>query len=57
MFGWFPGSPLANLAQFNVSGDGLRFGFLDASTGVFLNALESIGETNVVASPRHALPQ
>jgi type IV pilus assembly protein PilQ len=46
------GSPLANLAQLNLSGDGLRFGFLDSSTAVFINALETIGETNVVASPR-----
>jgi type IV pilus assembly protein PilQ len=46
------GSPLANLAQFNLNGDGLRFGFLDSSTAVFINALETIGETNVVASPR-----
>lgn len=46
------GSPLANLAQFNLNGEGLRFGFLDASTALFINALETIGETNVVASPR-----
>jgi type IV pilus assembly protein PilQ len=46
------GSPLSNLAQLNLNGDGLRFGFLDASTGVFINALETIGETNVVAAPR-----
>lgn len=46
------GSPLANLASMNLTGDGLRFGFLDASTGVFINALETIGETNVVAAPR-----
>lgn len=46
------GAPLANLASMNLNGDGLRFGFLDASTGVFINALETIGETNVVAAPR-----
>lgn len=46
------GAPLANLASMNLNGDGLRFGFLDASTAVFINALETIGETNVVASPR-----
>lgn len=46
------GSPLSNLAQFNLNGEGLRFGFLDASTSVFINALETVGETNVVAAPR-----
>lgn len=46
------GSPLAQLGDFELDGDGLRFGFLDASTAVFINALETIGETNVVAAPR-----
>jgi type IV pilus assembly protein PilQ len=46
------GSSMSNLAQVNLTGDGLRFGFLDASTGAFINALETIGETNVVAAPR-----
>ena len=31
---------------------GLKFGFLDQSMAVFLNALESIGDTNVIATPR-----
>jgi hypothetical protein len=31
---------------------GLNFGFLDASLSVFIDALEKIGDTNVIASPR-----
>src|SRR5690606_38396753 len=46
------GSPLAQLSDFEPDGDGLRFGFLGASTAVFTNAPETIGETNVVAAPR-----
>jgi type IV pilus assembly protein PilQ len=45
------GKPLTDLAQMSFDG-GLKFGFLDSSLGVFINALESIGDTNVIASPR-----
>ncbi|MHC4180829.1 MAG: secretin and TonB N-terminal domain-containing protein, partial [Planctomycetota bacterium] len=31
---------------------GLKFGFLDDNLGVFVNALESMGDTNVIATPR-----
>jgi type IV pilus assembly protein PilQ len=45
------GSPPAALTDFKLDG-GLKFGFLDSNLGAFLNALESIGDTNVVANPR-----
>jgi type IV pilus assembly protein PilQ len=45
------GTPLANLANLDISKGGLKVGFLDSSLGVFLTALETIGDTNVVASP------
>jgi type IV pilus assembly protein PilQ len=31
---------------------GLKFGFLDSTLGAFLDALEQIGDTNVIANPR-----
>ncbi len=46
------GSPLDNLASIDVSSGGLKFGFLDGSLAAFIDALETIGDTNVVASPR-----
>jgi type IV pilus assembly protein PilQ len=46
------GSPLANLAAINVTEGGLKFGYLDANLALFINALETIGDTNVIASPR-----
>lgn len=46
------GSPLANLAAINVTEGGLKFGYLDANLSLFINALETIGDTNVIASPR-----
>lgn len=45
------GTPIANLANLDISKGGLKVGFLDSSLGIFLTALETIGETNVVASP------
>ncbi|MBC7852859.1 MAG: hypothetical protein IAF94_05435, partial [Pirellulaceae bacterium] len=45
-------SPIASLASFDVGNGGLKFGFLDSSLSTFLLALEQIGDTNVVASPR-----
>ena len=46
------GSPLSDLGQVSFTNGGLKFGFLDSSLGVFLNALETIGDTNVIATPR-----
>jgi type IV pilus assembly protein PilQ len=51
------GSPSASLsdvaapAGFPLTG-GLKFGFLDSTLGAFLDALEQIGDTNVIANPR-----
>ncbi len=45
------GTPLIDLATAPFT-DGLKMGFLDSSVFMFLNALETIGDTNVVASPR-----
>ncbi|HIQ20133.1 MAG TPA: hypothetical protein EYH34_02690 [Planctomycetes bacterium] len=49
-FGW--GTPLNSLATFSFKKGGLKFGFLDTSLGTFLDALETIGDTNVIATPR-----
>ena len=46
------GRPLPNLAAINPATGGLKFGFLDQSLSVFIDALETIGDTNVIASPR-----
>ena len=46
------GSPLSNLGQVDFTSGGLKLGFLDSSLGAFLAALETIGDTNVIATPR-----
>jgi type IV pilus assembly protein PilQ len=46
------GAPLSSLASLDVKGGGLHFGFLDSSLGLFVDALEKVGDTNVIASPR-----
>lgn len=45
------GSPATSLADVKLDG-GLKFGFLDGNLGAFINALESVGDTNVIANPR-----
>ncbi len=45
------GSPAAELADFDLDG-GLKFGFLDGNLGAFIEALEQVGDTNVIANPR-----
>ena len=45
------GSPLASLGSINLSEGGLNIGVLDGDTGLFLHALESVGDTDVIASP------
>ncbi len=45
------GSPPADLGAIVADG-GLKVGFLDSSTTIFVEALESIGDTNVIATPR-----
>lgn len=46
------GKPLNSIGNLSFNDGGLHFAFLDDSTGVFINALEKIGDTNVIASPR-----
>jgi len=45
------GMPLADVANMNFTDGGLKIGFLDSSLAMFLNALEKIGDTNVIATP------
>jgi len=45
-------SPRNSLAAINVGRGGINFGFLNSRMDVFLGALETIGDTNVIASPR-----
>jgi len=46
------GSPPSTLANFKFEQGALKFGFLDSSLGLFLEALETIGDVNVIATPR-----
>ena len=46
------GTPGASLAAISTSTGGLKFGFLDSSLTAFITALEEIGDTNVIATPR-----
>ncbi|MDZ7619909.1 MAG: hypothetical protein U1E05_23155, partial [Patescibacteria group bacterium] len=46
------GDPAQTLAAFNFEKGALKVGFLDSSMGAFLRALETVGDTNVIASPR-----
>lgn len=46
------GSPLGSLGQIDVSNGGLSFGVLNTDVGGFVDALETIGDTNVIAAPR-----
>ena len=48
--GW--GSPVSDIAEFKIDGTGLKVGFLDSSLGAFISALETLGDTNVIATPR-----
>ncbi len=45
-------NPITALASLDVGNGGLKFGFLDSSLSTFILALESIGDTSVIASPR-----
>lgn len=44
-------TPPQSLNNFALDG-GLKFGFLDSSLGAFLSALETVGDANVIASPK-----
>lgn len=46
------GTPMDALAGIDVSDGGLKVGFLDSSLSLLLEALETVGDTNVVASPK-----
>ena len=46
------GSPESSLANVSFDDGGLRFAFLDSSLGTFIEALEQIGDTDVIATPR-----
>ena len=46
------GSPPGSLGDVNLGAGGLNFGFLDSTLGVFLSAVESVGDTHVIATPR-----
>lgn len=46
------GTPPGTLGGIAVGDAGLHFGFLDSSLGLFLDALEKVGDTNVIAAPR-----
>lgn len=42
----------APLGAFDFASGGMNFAFLDGSLGMFLDFLETIGDTNVIATPR-----
>ncbi len=46
------GNPAASLANLTFAQGTLKFGFLDSSLGAFLEALETLGDVNVIATPR-----
>ncbi|MCG8587433.1 MAG: hypothetical protein MI757_22225 [Pirellulales bacterium] len=46
------GNPPASLASIDTSEGGLKFGFMDQNLSLFIDALETIGDANVIASPR-----
>jgi type IV pilus assembly protein PilQ len=46
------GSPPTSTSDVNFSSGGLTFGFLDTTLGAFLSAVETVGDTHVIATPR-----
>jgi type IV pilus assembly protein PilQ len=46
------GSPLASVNDLDFKEGGLKVAFLNGSTNAFIQALETIGDTNVIATPR-----
>ncbi len=49
--GW-GANPIGSLSSLGFDNGGLEFGFLDSSLSVFFEALEKVGDTNVIATPR-----
>ena len=46
------GSPPTSIDGVNFENGGLKFAYLDSSLGAFIKALETIGDTSVIATPR-----
>ncbi|MEW4562778.1 hypothetical protein AB1K70_09640 [Bremerella sp. JC770] len=46
------GFPPQSLASLDLDEGGLKLGYLDANLSLFVEALEGIGETNVIAAPQ-----
>lgn len=46
------GTPLEDIAELNLTEGGLKVAFLDSNTSALIEALETVGETNVIATPR-----
>jgi len=46
------GFPLQGLPSLNLDEGGLKLGYLDANLSLFVEALEAVGETNVIAAPQ-----
>ncbi len=46
------GTPPASLASIDIKDGGLKFGFMDADLNLFIEALETVGDANVIAAPR-----
>jgi len=46
------GSPPTSIDGVNFENGGLKFAYLDSSLGSFIKALETIGDTSVIATPR-----
>jgi general secretion pathway protein D len=42
----------ATATQFNSPGNGIKFGYIGGNVSAFVQALETIGKTNVLATPR-----
>lgn len=46
------GNPPASISDVSFANGGLTFGFLDSTLGAFLTAVETVGDTHVIATPR-----
>lgn len=46
------GFPPQSLASLDLTEGGLKLGYLDANLSLFVEALEAVGETNVIAAPQ-----
>jgi len=47
-----PAAAAGMLGSIKFDGNGLKFGFFDGDVATFINALETVGDTNVIATPR-----